>query len=351
MKLIFIKYIIKCIIILFFILFLQCICPLFIDSKGIKNEIEKKAIYIYGHKNPDSDSIISSIALADYLQKSNNLDKIIPCRIGELNKETKYILNYLKIEPPLLISKISPTDKIILVDHNSISQSLDFRNSNIVGILDHHNITEFDWSNSTKIMYKAWGSTCTIIYELYKKNNITMSHQIASLLLSGIISDTLFLKSNSTTKEDIDAFNYLSEFTGIDTKKYGNDLLLAGTNYSDLNEYEIINLDSKAYIVNGHHIQIAIINSVNVNELLNRKKKILEEMIKFNKDNKKELFFFAIIDILKLDSTIFVCGNLSHVVETAFNIKLNNNEAILKGVTSRKKQIFPKIENIIKEIS
>lgn len=351
MKLIFIKYIIKCMIILFFFLFLQFFCPFFISNKGSENLMERKTIYIYGHKNPDSDSIISSIALADYLQKFNNYDNIIPCRIGKLNKETNYILNYFKIEPPLLISKISPTNKIILVDHNSFSQSLDFKDANIVGIFDHHNITGLDWTNSTKIMYKAWGSTCTIIYDLYKQNNITMSHQIACLLLSGIISDTLFLKSNSTTKEDIDAFNYLSKFTGIDTMKYGNDLLMAGTNYSDLSEYDIINLDSKAYIVKGHHIQIAIINSVNVNELLSRKQKILEEMIKFNKDNKKELFFFAIIDIIKLDSTIFVCGNLSHTVETAFNIKLNNNEAILKGVTSRKKQIYPKIENIINGIS
>ena len=350
MKLIFIKYIIKCMIILFLFLFLQFFCPLFISNKGFENEMERKTIYIYGHKNPDSDSIISSIALADYLKKVNNYDNIIPCRIGKINKETKYILNYFKIEPPLLISKISPTNKIILVDHNSFSQSLDFKDANIIGIFDHHNITGLDWNNSTKIMYKAWGSTCTIIYDLYKKKNITMSYQIACLLLSGIISDTLFLKSNSTTKEDIDAFNYLSKFTGIDTMKYGNDLLLAGTNYSDLSEYDIINLDSKAYIVKGHHIQIAIINSVNVNELLSRKKKILEEMIKFNKDNKKELFFFAIIDIIKLDSTIFVCGNLSHTVETAFNITLKNNEAILKGVTSRKKQIYPKIENIINAI-
>ena len=351
MKLIFINYIIKCIIILFLFFFLQCICPLFIDHKRIENEMKRKTIYIYGHKNPDSDSIISSIALADYLKKFNNVDNIIPCRIGKLNKETKFILNYFKIEPPLLISKISPTNKIILVDHNSFSQSLDFKNANIVGIFDHHNITELDWSNSTTIMYRAWGSTCTIIYELYKKKNITISYQIAGLLLSGIISDTLFLKSNSTTKEDIDAFNYLSKFIQIDTTKYGKDLLLAGTNYSDLSEYDIINLDSKAYIVNGHQIQIAIINSVNINELLVRKKKILKEMIKFNKDNKKELFFFAIIDIIKLDSTIFVCGSLSHTVETAFNITLNNNEAFLKGVTSRKKQIYPKIENIINKIS
>lgn len=351
MKLIFIKYIIKCIIILFLFLFLGCIYPLLVGNKGFGNEKKRKTIYIYGHKNPDSDSIISSIALANYLKKINNFDNIIPCRLGKLNKETKYILNYFKIEPPLLISKISPTNKIILVDHNSFSQSLDFKNANIVGILDHHNITGLDWTNSTKIMYRAWGSTCTIIYDLYKKRNITLSYKIAGLLLSGIISDTLFLKSNSTTKEDISAFNYLSKFVGIDTIKYGTDLLLAGTNYSDLSEYDIINLDSKAYIVNGHHIQIAIINSVNVKELLIRKEKILEEMNKFNKDNKKELFLFAIIDILKLDSTIFVCGNLSHIVETAFNITLNNNEAFLKGVTSRKKQIYPKIENIINGIS
>ena len=169
-----------------------------------------------------------------------------------------------------------------------------------------------------------------LYFNLYKKKNISISYRIAGLLLSGIISDTLFLKSNSTTKEDIDAFNYLSNFIQIDTTKYGKDLLLAWTNYSHLSEYDIINFDSKAYVVNGHQIQIAIINSVNVNELLVRKKKIWKEMIKFNKDNKKELFFFSIIDIIKLNSTIFVFGSLSHTVETAFNIISNDSKFLFK---------------------
>ena len=111
-----------------------------------------------------------------------------------------------------------------------------------------------------------------LYFNLYKKKNISISNCRPFIKRNN--SDTLFLKSNSTTKEDINPFNYLSNFIQIYTTKYGKDLLLAGTNYSDLREYDIINLDSKAYVVNGHQIQI------------------LKEMIKFNKDNKKELFFF-----------------------------------------------------------
>ena len=169
-------------------------------------------------------------------------------------------------------------------------------------------------------------------------------------MLSAIISDTILLKSKTTTNEDIDAFNYLTEFTGINSTKYGLEMLIAGTNVSDYSEYDIITVDSKAYTVNGYPIQIANVNSANISEITERKTKLLEEIDKYIKDNNKELFVLTIVDIINMDSTIFVKGNLSNVVETAFNVTLKDNEAFLEGITSRKKEVYPPISKVINEL-
>ena len=127
-------------------------------------------------------------------------------------------------------------------------------------------------------------------------------------------------------------------------------MLIAGTNVSDYSEYDIITVDSKAYTVNGYPIQIANVNSANISEITERKTKLLEEIDKYIKDNNKELFVLNIVDIINMDSTIFVKGNLSNVVETAFNVTLKDNEAFLEGITSRKKEVYPPISKVINEL-
>ena len=127
-------------------------------------------------------------------------------------------------------------------------------------------------------------------------------------------------------------------------------MLLAGTNVSDESEYYIITVDSKAYTPNRYPIQIASIQSVNTSEILNRKAKLLEEMDKYIKDNKKELFVLSIVDIINMDSILLVRGNLSSSVEKAFDSKLQDNQMFLKGKTSRKKEIYPPIAKAINEL-
>ena len=306
--------------------------------------------YIYGHKSPDTDSISASIILADYQKKIGNKNNVVACRLGKLNKETEYVLNFFKINAPRLIHDLSGADEVILVDHNSPTQSLDFENANIVGLIDHHAITGFETTNPIEIITKPVGCTCTILYELYKQKNITISYEIAGLMISAIISDTLLLKSSMTTQLDIDTVIELSHLIGLDYKKYGQSMLLAGTNVLDLTESEIINYDTKAYNVNGYMIQIAFLNSADVSEILIRKPKLLEEMNKFIEKNSVQLFVLTILDIIEMDSTILVSGSLSKYVGTAFNVEILDNEAFLKGVTSRKKEVYPKIANVINKL-
>ena len=306
--------------------------------------------YIYGHKNPDADAICSSIVLADYLKKSGNTNNIVPCRLGKLNKETQYIMKFFEVDAPVLISDLSGADDVILVDHNSPSQSLDFKNANIVGLIDHHAITGFETKEPIKVLIEPVGCTSTILYKLYKNNNITIPYKMAGLMISAIISDTLLLKSPITTQDDINAVQELSASIGIDYKNYGFNMLLKGTDVSDLSEKDIITFDSKSYTVNGYKIEIAFVNIVDVSEILIRKEKLLKEINKFIEEKKIQLFVLTIVDIIDMDSTILVSGSITNVVEKAFNVKILDNEAFLKGISSRKKQVYPYISNVINEL-
>ena len=339
----------ECFLLFLFLLFnINCKLPFFnLLPRNKKLSSEPNLTYIYGHLNPDTDSISSAIILSDYLNKTGSQNLIIPCRVGELNKETKYALKTFNVTEPKLITDPSEADEVILVDHNEPSQSLNFNDAKIVGLVDHHAITGFFTKDPINIITKPIGCTCTILYELYKSNNIEIPYHIAGLMVSAIISDTLLLKSAITTQADIDAVIDLSDKYDIQYLNYGRQLLSEGADVSDLNEEQIINLDSKSYKVNGYNIQIAFLNSVDVDSLLKaRKNKLLTEINKFNEKNKKQLFTLVIVDIFKFDSTVLVSGEYISVVEKAFNVKVIDNQAFLKGITSRKKEVYPKLAEV-----
>ena len=325
--------------------YINSVLPFFnIIPKKIGLSDEKKTTYIYGHTNPDTDTICSAIVLAYYLNQTEPNKNSIPSRLGELNKETKFVLEKFEQEIPVLIKDPTDADEVILVDHNNPSQSLDFNKANIVGLIDHHAITGFYTNEPINIITKPIGSTCTILYQLFKSNNIEIPEKIAGLMVSAIISDTLLFKSAVTTSEDEDAVKSLSDYYKFNYITLGRELLTRGTDVSDLTEEQIINLDSKSYTVNGYKIQIAVLNSVDIDSFLKgRKEKILIEMNKYVSDKKKQLFAFVIIDIFNIKSTALVVGKYTNVFEKAFNVTLVDNQASLGAITSRKKEIYPPI--------
>ena len=297
-------------ILLSFYLITNCKLPFFNlirRNNGLSEE--NNITYIYGHINPDTDAITAPIILADFLRQKGSKKEIKPVRLGDLNKETEFILKFFNISVPELISDPQDADEVILVDHNNPSQSINFEKVNIVGLIDHHAITGFYTNEPITIITKPLGCTATILYELYISNNITIPLNISQLMISAIISDTLLLKSAVTTQEDIDTLKALADYAHIEYENFGRELLKAGTNISDLTEEEIINLDSKSYKVKGYNIQIAFLNSVNITSLLlERKVKLLEEINNFIKKNKKQLFTLIIVDIYDMDSTVLAGG-------------------------------------------
>ena len=308
----------------------------------------EEKLLIFGHKNPDTDSICSSI-VKQILNEKCGQGNSQAVRLGNINKETQYVLNYLGIEEPEFIEKVEEGQKVILVDHNEFSQSAEgIENAKIIGVVDHHRIANIQTEEPLYYTAKPYGCTSTILYKEFIQEGIEIERTEAILMASAIISDTLLLKSPTTTEHDKNALEELGKLANINIEEYGLEMLKAGTNLDDFSEEELIRLDAKVFEKNGKKNVIAQVNTVSIEDVLKRQEK-LEQTIKNEIEmNKITLFVFAITDILNSNSEIIVIGNnADEIIEKAFGKRLQNNRAFLEGVVSRKKQILPEIDKNI----
>ena len=277
-----------------------------------------KETYIFGHKSPDTDSITSSLVMCE-LEKQLGNENAVACRLGNINKETTYVLNYLSIDEPILINSLDDESDVILVDHNSPAESVDnLENLNIKKIVDHHKIAI---ETSYPLFYRAEavGCTQTILFKLYNENNVEISKEIAGLMLSAIISDTLLLKSPTTTQDDIDTVEKLAEISGIDYEEYGLEMLKAGTDISIVNQ----------------------VNTASIDDILEMKDELEEGIEKIIESENLDLFMLLITDIVNSNSQVIVLGKDAGLVEKAYGVELKDNTVLLEGVVSRKKQVVP----------
>ena len=302
-----------------------------------------KETLVFGHKNPDTDTIMSAMVMANLENKLGNNTKAV--RLGNVNKETEYVFKFLGIEQPEFIEDVNDGQDIILVDHNEATQSVNnLSNANVKKIVDHHAI---NFTTSNPVYYRAEpvGCTSTVLYKMYKENDVEISKEIATMMLSAIISDTLLFKSPTCTAEDKAIAEKLAKIAGVDAEVYGTDLLKAGTDLSEYTPEQIINIDSKLFEKDGKRFKIAQINTADLDSIFKDKvyfEAAINEEIK--KDN-LDLYMFAATDIINSNSKIISLGNDSAVVEKAYGVTLDNNTALLENVVSRKKQMLPGILN------
>lgn len=303
------------------------------------------SILVFGHKNPDTDTICSAIA---YAELKNKLGKDVKAvRLGEINEETKYALNYFKVEKPELVENVAGRE-IILVDHNERTQTADgFEEAKVLELIDHHRISNFNVDEPLYVRVEPVGCTATIILKLFKENGLTPSKETAGLMLSAIISDTLLFKSPTCTQCDAKAGKELAEIAGVDLKEYGLEMLKAGTALGDKSEAELLNMDMKIFEIDGAKIGVAQVNTVNEAEVLERKEKLLAEIDNIIAKEGLKFFMLAITNILTNDSAALISGDGNDVVEKAFGEKVDSNLVTLKGVVSRKKQIIPPLTKAI----
>ncbi|WP_286231748.1 manganese-dependent inorganic pyrophosphatase [Neobacillus mesonae] len=307
-------------------------------------------VLIFGHKNPDTDSICSAIAYAE-LKKQLGLN-VEPVRLGAVNGETQYALDTFKAEAPRLVEAVAKESKsVILVDHNERQQSADdITEVRILEVIDHHRIANFETSDPLYYRCEPVGCTATILNKMYKENGKTISKKIAGLMLSAIISDSLLFKSPTCTHEDVIAAHELAEIAGVDANVYGLEMLKAGADVSSKTVEELLTLDAKGFDMGSSKVEIAQVNTVDPSDVLARKAELEAAINQKIADKNLDLFLFVITDILTNDSVALALGGKSAAVERAYNVTLSENTATLKGVVSRKKQIVPVLTEVFNKV-
>lgn len=295
--------------------------------------------FIFGHKNPDTDSITSSLVMENFEKSLGNDAK--SCRLGKVNKETQYVLDYLGIEAPELLENLEAGSNVILVDHANYDESIDnLHDLHILKVVDHHK-TNLDTSYPLYYRAEPVGCTETVLYKMYKEYGITIDKRIATLMLSAIISDTLLFKSPTCTAEDTKAAKELADIAGIDIESYGLDMLKAGTDISDFSIDEILSMDAKNTSLKEVKAIINQVNTASISDVMKLQDELEEGMKKYIEANNLDLFMLLITDIINSNSQVIALGNRADLVEKSYNVKLENNTALLKGVVSRKKQVIP----------
>lgn len=233
---------------------------------------------------------------------------------------------------------------VILVDHNSYEQSaVGLEEANIIEIIDHHNIGTIGTNMPIAFRNMPVGSTNTIVYRLYKEAGVTITKEMAGLMLSGILSDTLILTSPTTTEIDVEVVKKLSKIAKVDYKKYGFEMIKAGTTLRGKTLEEILYTDFKTYTVSDKKIGLGQIMTTNIEEV---EEKIDEYVDLLNKVAENNDYYFVnlyVTDILKNGTYVIYSKNAENVLAHAFNINEMKQLTYLDKVVSRKKQILPVI--------
>ena len=240
--------------------------------------------------------------------------------------------------------------RVILVDHNEERQSVDGLNeADILEIVDHHNISGIITNAPINFRNMSVGSVNTIIYYLFMENNIDIPCNIAGLMLSGILSDTVCLNSPTTTIEDRIVVDRLSSIVNLDYLKYGMDLLKSGMDIKNKTINELVYSDYKSYNINGSKFGIGQLLTVDFNDYKLLKNDIISELNKISRNNNYDLVVLFITNIISKSSMILYNNLGENVIKEAYNIDNINEGIIIEGILSRKKQIVPKIMNVFEK--
>ena len=246
----------------------------------------------------------------------------------------------------LRVSDVSYENKknVILVDHNSFEQSaIGIEETNILEIIDHHNLGSIGTNMPINFRNMPVGSSNTIIYILYKENHVEIPFDIAGLMLSGILSDTLILTSPTTTDRDVEAVNQLAKIAGVNYQEYGLEMLKAGSSIKGKTREEVIYTDYKNYPVGEKRIGLGQIFTTSPDEILNNSDDYVNLLNQINDGNGYYFVALFITDILKGGSYVLYSKRACDIFKNAFKNKDLSEGCFLEGVVSRKKQILPSI--------
>ncbi len=303
---------------------------------------------IIGHKNPDTDSIVSALVYAQVKKKMG--EEAEAGRLGVVNKETEFVLAHFEQEAPALIENVEGK-QVILVDHNDSPQSAPGLNkAEVLEVIDHHCIGDIQTTEPILFRAEPIGSTSTIIAKIAKEKNIELDKKQAGLLLAGVISDTICFEGPTTTEEDKKIGKELAEISGIDSKELAEKMFEARSSIQGMSAKDIVAGDYKEYKFAGKKLDVSVFETLAPEKLEPLKAEIFDELRKLKKEKGSDLLFFLIIDISKKNSLLYLIEpKEKEVAEKVFGGEIEEDIMLLPGIVSRKKQIIPPLAQYLEK--
>lgn len=303
-------------------------------------------VFVTGHKSPDTDSIAAAVSYS-YLKRQMGMDAVA-ARAGEINKESAFALDYFKVEEPVLLISVArknPEDekvKVILVDHNESKQCVDgIKDAEVLELVDHHRLGDFETDTPIFILIRPVGCVNTIIYGLYKQYGVKPSKEVAGMMLSAIISDTVLFRSPTCTEEDKKAVMELAEIAGVDYEKYGMEMLKAGADISDYPAEKLAHNDTKEFEAGGKVFSCGQISVMDLDPINAKKDEIMKALEATKAEKNYEASYLMVTNILTEDTYLWFTAGAEEAAEKAFGKKSENGYVYLPKVMSRKKQVAP----------
>ena len=272
----------------------------------------------------------------------------VAARAGEINKESAFALDYFKVEEPVLLTSVArknPEDekvKVILVDHNESKQCVDgIKDAEVLELVDHHRLGDFETDTPIFILIRPVGCVNTIIYGLYKQYGVKPSKEVAGMMLSAIISDTVLFRSPTCTEEDKKAVMELAEIAGVDYEKYGMEMLKAGADISDYPAEKLAHNDTKEFEAGGKVFSCGQISVMDLDPINAKKDEIMKALEATKAEKHYEASYLMVTNILTEDTYLWFTAGAEEAAEKAFGKKSENGYVYLPKVMSRKKQVAP----------
>lgn len=311
-------------------------------------EKTERAIKIFGHQVPDTDTVVSAIIYTWYYNEVLG-KKAEAFVLGSLNKETEYVLDRFGVKTPEILDEITEDDQIVVVDTNNINElPEDVHRGELLEIIDHHKLSGGITTDApVTVTLRPMASTASLIYTVMNPELHPIPEDIAGIMLAAILSDTLEFRSPTTTPEDKIIAETLAKEIGVDISELANKMFEAKSDISDIDPAELILMDSKVFDMNDQKVRVSVLETTSPKVVLEKKEILKEAMLAHVAEDEgvDEVLLF-VIDILNEEATPIVASALGEMmVEGAFGVDLKEGKEVkLPGVVSRKKQIIPALQ-------
>ena len=301
------------------------------------------SIYVFGHRTPDSDSIVGAISLS-YLKNQLGED-CIPARQGDISAETEFILNKFGGKLPQLKTSVAGEKVYLVDDSDSLLFQDDIREATILGIVDHHKLGDLTTSAPLEMWVRPVGCSNTVIYEMYQHHGVEIPKNIAGMMMMAILSDTVIFKSPTCTKVDTKAVKELAKIAGIeDYKALGMEMFIVKSAVDDSTARELNTRDYKTFNMNGSMVGVNQLEMIDISALDDRKEEIFRDMRDMKEENGLHTMLVLLTDIMKEGSQLLCVSDDISKIEKAFGKAMKGDEVWLSGVLSRKKQVIPVVQ-------